>query len=113
MHSGTWKSWERRVAGDFGGVRRGPNVGNGSARSGENDVAGLEGRISIECKLKKALGFQEALDAAKQAEQADPTAPLAIGVLRRPGDLTTDALVVIRYPVFLAWMRAQQQIEVS
>lgn len=102
-----WKAWERTVAKDTGGERRGPHTGSGEAGSGRNDIKGHEGVLSIECKYGAQLGYQDALVAVLQAEDASTDGELALAMLRRKGTPKSDAIVCIRYPHFLCWLRAQ------
>jgi hypothetical protein len=109
-----WKAWERTVAKDTGGKRRGPHTGSGEKGSGRNDIEGHDGVFSIECKYGAQLGYADALAAVNQAEEA-ATGPgeLAFAALRRKGTPKSDAIVCIRYPHFLCWLRARGILSVD
>jgi hypothetical protein len=100
MADKSWKAWERRVATIFGGRRRGAYTGlNGQ---GKTDV--IATGWAIECKLLARAGYQDLLDAARQAE-ANRECPedIPVAVVKRKGDLTKDALVVMRLETFQEW----------
>lgn len=113
MGDKTWKAWERTVASDTGGNRRGAGTGEGFNGSGKNDISGLEGKHSIECKYGRQLGYQLALDATYQAENAAEDGELPWAAIRRHKAPADDAIVVIRYPVWIEFLKKQGLIEVN
>jgi len=95
----TWKSWERRVAKMFGGVRRGADYGGYSG--GKNDVI-LAG-YSIEVKLLSNPHWGDLVGAVAQAQKAkehDDDIPLV--VIRKKGDKDTSALVIMAVSDFVS-----------
>ncbi len=98
MSDKSWKAWERRLASWFpNAARRGAYTGNG--RQGKPDL--ICPGWSIECKLLARAGYQDLLDAAKQAEDnRERTDDIPVAVVKRKGDLDKDALVVMRLEVF-------------
>ena len=91
-----WKAWERFVAGVLGGVRRGPVVGDGESGGGYNDIAGLDGRYSVECKHATQIGFALILGACKQAMQAATNHEIPIAAIHSKGTPYEDGLLCVR-----------------
>ncbi len=102
MPDKAWKQFERRIAPLFGGVRRGP-VYRKEGGGGTNDIKGLEGKWSIECKKYRRPGFQTIVDAVKQAEAAAGPGEIPIAILGRHREKDKDATVAMRLETFLEW----------
>jgi hypothetical protein len=97
MTDTAWKAWERRVATIFGGKRRGAYTG--SAQGRKSDI--IKPGWSIEVKLLSRPNFSDLLAAALQAEtNADQPTDIPVAVIKRKGDLDTQALVVMRLETF-------------
>ena len=107
----TWKNFERRVAGWFGGRRRGADFRNRERDGGRNDVI-VEG-WSIEVKLLSRPSYGEMLAAVKQAEAAkEKFYDIACAVVKRKRDLDSDSLVIFRRDEFLAnFVSVKQEAE--
>jgi hypothetical protein len=92
-----WKAFERRIAGVFGGKRRGADTR--TEGRGKTDV--VAPGWAIECKLLSRPGFADLLNAARQAEaNADSPADIPVALVKRKGDPVKDTLVVIRLERF-------------
>lgn len=97
MTDTAWKAFERRVASVFGGKRRGAYTG--TTQGGKSDI--IKPGWSIECKLLSRPCFADLLAAARQAEaNAEQPTDIPISVIKRKGDLDTQALVVMRLERF-------------
>jgi hypothetical protein len=102
MGDKAWKAWERTVAAVFGGKRRGAYTGSGGNNSGKTDI--IVPGWAIECKLLGRPGFQDLLDASRQAESNRECATdIPVAVVKRKGDPVGDALVVMRLEEFREW----------
>lgn len=98
MADKSWKAYERRIALRMGGKRRGAYTGaNGQ---GKTDI--LVTGYAVECKLLARPGFQDMLNAAEQAEKnAESPLDVPLAIVKRKGDLDTNALVVMRLNTFM------------
>lgn len=97
MSEPAWKDYERRIAKCFGGVRRGALTSRGGR--GKTDI--IAPGWAIECKLLSRPGYQDLLNAARQAEaNAETPEEIPICVVKRKGDLDKDSLVVLRLETF-------------
>jgi len=101
MPNAPWKAFERRIAAIFpGATRRGAYTGNG--RQGKPDLV-CPG-WSIECKLLARAGYQDLLDAARQAEaNREKPDDIPVAIIKRKGDHDPNALVVMRLETFQEW----------
>jgi hypothetical protein len=99
MPDTAWKAFERRIASVWHGKRRGAYTG--SHGGGRSDVI-VDG-WSIECKLLSKIGFQDMLEAARQAERNGKADEIPVAVVKRKGDRDSDALVVMRLEMFEQW----------
>lgn len=106
MPNQPWKSFERRCAAIFPGAsRRGAYTGDG--RKGKPDLvcAGW----SVECKLLARAGYQDLLDAARQAESnKEKETDIPIAIVKRKGDLDRDSLVIMRLETFREYFINEQ-----
>jgi hypothetical protein len=92
-----WKAWERYVAEILGGVRRGPLVSvQGEEGRGHNDIAGLEGRYSVECKHGASIGYALILEACDQAFLSSEDDEIPIAAIHKKGTPFGDAIFCIR-----------------
>lgn len=103
MHRRTWQREEtevtRALVGSETAQRRGADTRDGPSGLDDCSIDGL----SVEVKLRKALGYEAILSACKQAEGAAAPGELPIAVVRTPGASKQDRLVVLRLPVFVDW----------
>ena len=99
MADAAWKSWERTVAREFGGQRRGPDYGGRGG--GTNDVI-VDG-WSIEVKLLSRPSFGDLLAAARQAKHAAQGDEIPVGIIRRKGDRRDNAIAVMTLSSFMDW----------
>lgn len=95
-----WKKFERRIAALFpGGVRRGADT-RSVGTEGKTDV--IAPGWAIECKLLKTVSFQILLDAALQAEKnSTDKDDIPVAIVKEKGKQDKNALVVVRWPVFM------------
>ena len=97
MSEPAWKVFERRISKYFGGVRRGSTTSQNG--SGKSDIIAVG--WAIECKLLTRPGYQDLLNAARQAEaNAETPEEIPICIVKRKGDLDKDSLVVMRLERF-------------
>lgn len=98
MGDKSFKAWERRVCGWFGGLRRGPVMG----MLHTNDCVGTPG-YSVEVKLLSRPSFGDLLAATKQSEVAkEHPDDIAIAVVKKKYADDSDALVIMRRDEFIS-----------
>ena len=107
MGDAAWKAFERRVAKDFGGKRRGPDTGG--ARGGKTDI--IHPLFAVECKLLSRIGGADVLNAAIQAETNAEDSQLPIAVLKKKRASMNDAVVAMRYQTFIEWFVSLEEGE--
>ena len=99
MGDKAWKNFERRIASEFGGVRRGPDTrGEGG---GKTDI--IHPYFAIECKLLGAPSYADMLAACRQAEKNAERGQEPVAVIKRKNKSMEDTPVIYRLPVFKAW----------
>src|SRR5262245_26925943 len=105
MHANTWKNFERRVARELGGQRRGAYVSNNEGSL--NDI--INERYSIQCKISSQPSYttiRKAIDESRM--QAKPEqAPLA--VVGKLGDNIDDAIVAMKMVDFLKFFHTYEE----
>jgi len=99
-----WKAFERRVAKQLGGRRRGPDFRG--QEGGKTDVI-VEG-LAVECKLLSRTSWCDFLGAVEQAERASAPWELPLAVVKKKRALDKDALVVMRLSTLVKGVEDQE-----
>ncbi len=106
--SAAWKDFERWVAKQTGGKRRGAHTGEGFQGSGLSDVI-LEG-FSLECKKLRNPLPGDMTKALAQAEAAkDSASDFAIAFIARNGRPYKHAMSIMRCPDFFEMVDAMPE----
>lgn len=94
MGNAAWKDFERWVAKELGGQRRGAHTGSGTKGSGKSDVI-LPG-FSIECKKLKEVSRADVMAALEQANFAkEGRLEIPVAFLARKGSPYRSATAVM------------------
>jgi len=104
MHPSSWKGFERRIAKQLGGKRRGPDYGG--IEGGKTDII-IEG-LAVECKLLSRVSWGDFLGAVVQAEKAAQPGEIPMAIVKKKRAEDRDALVVMRLGT-LVQARADKQ----
>jgi len=99
MSNASWKEFERRVARDLGGQRRGADTGG--VRGGKTDI--IHPFFGVECKLLGRVGLADILNACVQAELNSEPHQIPIAVVKKKHGRMDDCVVAMRYNVWREW----------
>ena len=106
--SAAWKDFERWIAKQSGGKRRGAHTGEGFKGSGLSDVI-LEG-FSLECKKLRNPLPGDMTKALAQAEEAKESPnDIAIAFIARNGSPYRDAMSLMRWSEFFEMVDAMPE----
>jgi hypothetical protein len=98
MPDKTWKAFERWVAKQFGGTRRGADFRG--ARGGKNDI--IADGYSIECKIWARPTWSALVEDVKHAEERrDNPGDIPLAIMKKKGDRNLDSIVAMRFETFL------------
>lgn len=97
MPDAAWKAFERWVAEQMEGMRRGADYGD--SRGGKNDI--IVKHFSVECKKLKQPAWGSMCDAAQQAIDAKEPGDIAVAVVAKKHSPFNNCLVVMTWEEFL------------